>query len=134
MYAYVDVFEKKKPEDFVVDSPKLKPMKGTIIEDALILDDNHSTVEDLLGVGEDSDSDVEGPAPGHNNPYWAPLVGNSRILTRDVARAITETTEASLYPEHDRNRVVIMGSGAAEALLKLKSLESLMVCTSVFSK
>jgi hypothetical protein len=129
IYAYVDVFE-KKPKD-LVHSPLLKAMNGTTIEDALVLDENAlKPGEDLLGVAEDSDSELDGRAPAHNTSYWAPLEGSSKMLTRDVARAITESTEADLYPEHERNRVVIMGGDAGDALTKLTNLEPLMVsCT-----
>lgn len=128
VYAYVDTHEKKT--QYLVHSPQLVPMKGTAIVDALDLEDGNESGEDLLGVEESSGSDFDGPAPTHDATYWSPVEGNSKMLTRDVARAITAATEADLYPEHDRNRVVIMGGETSNALQKLTNLEPLMVsCT-----
>jgi hypothetical protein len=128
MKGYVDIFEKKGSADYVDSSPKMKARTGTIIEDPLILHDNETTGEDLLGIGDDVDSDVEDAGPGHSNQYWTPRFGDSHMLTRDIGMGVTEATEASLYPEHDRNRVTIMGGNANEALSKLTTLEPLMVC------
>jgi hypothetical protein len=102
-------------------------MKGTVIEDALVLDDHVESSEDLLGVEEHSDNDSTGHAPTHDAIYWSPVEGSSKMLTRDVARAITESAETDLFPEHDRNRVVIMGGERGDALRKLTNLEPLMV-------
>ena len=127
MKGYVDIFEKKGSADYVDSSPMMKARKGTVIEDTLILNDNETTGEDLLGIGDDADSDVEEAGPGHSNPYWTPRFGDSHMLTRDIGMGVTEATEASLYPEHDRNRVTIMGGNVSEALSKLTTLEPLMV-------
>ena len=102
-------------------------MKGTVIEDALVLDDYVESSEDLLSVDEHSDNDSNGHAPTHDAMYWSPIEGSSKMLTRDVARAITESAETDLFPEHDRNRVVIMGGKTGDALRKLTNLEPLMV-------
>lgn len=102
-------------------------MQGTVIEDTLVLDDIKTSGADLLSGGEDSDSEVDGNATTYNTPFWAPQTSSSKILTNDIARAITESTEANLFPEHDRNRVVIMGGDATAALEMLTNLEPLMV-------
>lgn len=127
MKGSVDVFEKIGLADYVGSSPKIKPRKGTVVEDTLILDENETAGEDLLGISDDVDSDVEEAGPGHDNPYWTPRFGDSHMLTNDIAMGVTEATEADLYPEHDRNRVTIMGGNAIEALSKLTILEPLMV-------
>ena len=126
--AYVAMIENRGTEDIIASSPKIKPMKGTVIEDTVILDDQEALGEDLLGIGEDNDSNIEEPETGHSNPYWTPILGKSQMLTKDIAGGITEVTEAVLYPEHDRNRVIIMGGNASEALARLSKLEPLMVC------
>lgn len=103
-------------------------MKGTVIEDTLVSDDIGNAGADLLGFGEDSDSELDGHVPTSTTSYWAPQASSgSKMLTRDIARAITESTDAELFPEHDRQRVVIMGGDAAAALKKLTNLEPLMV-------
>jgi len=93
-----------------------------------MLGDEEQPGQDLLCVADDSDSEFGDTAPDPNNPYWTPMVGDSHILSRDIAAGITEATEASLYPEHNRNRVVIMGGNAPDALKRLNNLEPLMVC------
>jgi hypothetical protein len=102
-------------------------MSGTVIEDTLVLDDIGAAGADLLGVEEDSDSEVDGNVTTNTAPYWAPQTSSSKILTNDIARAITESTEADLFPEHERNRVFIMGGDATAALKMLTNLEPLMV-------
>lgn len=76
------------------------------------------------------DVDVDGiDDPDYNDVFvaWTPSTGSIKMLTREVAEAITATTQTQLFTDSDQNRVLLAHGDAKAALQKLSNLEQLML-------
>ena len=114
------------------ESPKIRPLEGTLIKDNVQLNDLWEQDGQLVDVLDESESSDDGARPSGIDSittYWKPKGGQITILTTNIAQAIAQLTGASLDPEPASQRVRIFGGDFSLALKKLRNLETLLVRT-----
>ena len=117
-------------------SPRIRPIQGTVLEDPLALDD--APPDDrhggLLSLSDGSDSDLEDGTtgmPSHITTYWKPRQGGINIFTQELMNILGDLTGCWFFPDPANGRVGISGGNFNHALRKLKNLEGLEVSFSL---
>ena len=134
--AYID--EQAEPGSDPYQSPRIRPLDGTVLRDPLIddvkLDDGY---EGLLAIDDDADSSDGGGAHyavSHIQTHWKPQQGKISIVTTELATLLAQVTGCSFFPDHAANKVGISGARFNQALYKLQNLERLQVCQGLESR
>ena len=127
--TYIDEQAESGPDPY--QSPKIRPLDGTVLQNSLIddakLDESN---EGLFAIGNGDDSSDGGEAhatPSHIHTYWKPQQGKISIVTTELATMLAQATGCSFFPDHGGNRVGISGANFNQALYKLQNLENLQV-------